>query len=86
MWYLWKKRTKRLKKLSRYEREEELSQAFKLNKNMDVGSASVLLIDDIITTGSTLNTCSRLLLENGVSSVKIITFAVKCNYDYNVYK
>lgn len=81
-----KKMTKRLKKLSRLQREEELKSAFELDKDIDISETSFLLIDDIFTTGTTLKSCSKLLLENGASDIKIITFAVKCNYDYNIYR
>jgi competence protein ComFC len=81
-----KKMTKRLKKLSRTEREEELKSAFECNKDINIFASTVLLIDDIFTTGTTLDSCSEILIESGVADVKIITFAVKCNYDYNIYK
>jgi ComF family protein len=36
---------------------------------------SVVLIDDVMTTGATLDACSRVLLEAGVRSVKAVTVA-----------
>lgn len=36
---------------------------------------SVLLVDDVITTGSTLNECARILRQNGVKKVYAVTIA-----------
>ncbi len=36
---------------------------------------SVVLIDDVMTTGATLDACSRVLLEAGVGSVRALTVA-----------
>lgn len=38
-------------------------------KEIEIRNKSVLLIDDILTTGSTLRECTRLLLENGAGCV-----------------
>jgi ComF family protein len=36
---------------------------------------SVLLVDDVVTTGSTLNECARILKQNGVTRVYAVTIA-----------
>jgi ComF family protein len=36
---------------------------------------SVLLVDDVVTTGSTLNECARILKQNGVRRVYAVTIA-----------
>lgn len=38
-------------------------------------SGGVLLIDDVVTTGSTLDACARVLLEEGADAVYALTFA-----------
>ena len=45
----------------RAERMENLRDAFRLRKNADVRELRVLLIDDVLTTGSTLSECARIL-------------------------
>src|SRR6266516_3162329 len=44
--------------LDRAERMENLHNAFRLRKNMNVRGLRVLLIDDVLTTGSTLSECA----------------------------
>ena len=53
----------------RVERMENLHGAFRLRKNMDVRELRVLLIDDVLTTGSTMTECARVLKRAGASSV-----------------
>src|SRR5438045_9194284 len=55
--------------LDRAERMENLHNAFRLRKNADVRGLRVLLIDDVLTTGSTLNECARVLKRAGAISV-----------------
>jgi ComF family protein len=61
--------------LDRAERMENLHNAFRLRKNMDVRGLRVLLIDDVLTTGSTLNECARILKRAGAISVHAATAA-----------
>src|SRR6266404_7686814 len=55
--------------LDRSERMENLHNAFRLRKNADVRGLRVLLIDDVLTTGSTLSECARVLKRAGAFSV-----------------
>ncbi len=64
--------TRPQKGLSREERRKNLKRAFKLTRN-DVKSCRVILIDDIYTTGSTVDEMAGLLKEAGVSSVYVVT-------------
>jgi len=59
----------------RLERMENLRNAFRLRKKMAVRDSRVLLVDDVLTTGSTLNECARILRQAGVASVHAITAA-----------
>ena len=59
----------------RAERIQNLRHAFRLRRNADVRSLRVLLIDDVLTTGSTLSECARVLKESGAHSVYAATAA-----------
>jgi ComF family protein len=61
--------------LDRAERMENLHNAFHLRKNVDVRGLRVLLIDDVLTTGSTLSECARILKRAGAFSVHAATAA-----------
>lgn len=39
--------------------------------------ASVVLVDDVLTTGTTANACSRALLDAGTRDVLVVTFAIE---------
>lgn len=60
-------------KLSRAEREKNVEEAFTCVKN--VKGKRILLIDDVITTGATLNSCSKVLKQAGASSVTLLALA-----------
>lgn len=75
------KNTKRLKNLSVDQRENELNEAFVRNKSMDLAGLTILLVDDIMTTGTTADKCSKVLKNMGADEILVSTFAVKCNYD-----
>jgi len=59
----------------RAERIQNLRHAFRLRQNADVRGLGVLLIDDVLTTGSTLSECARVLKENGARFVYAATAA-----------
>lgn len=59
----------------RAERMENLRDAFRLRKKADVRGLRVLLVDDVLTTGSTLSECARILKSAGASSVHAVTAA-----------
>jgi ComF family protein len=49
--------------------------AFAVRRNNDLAGRRVLLIDDIATTGSTLDACARAMLEAGAAEVSGLTLA-----------
>lgn len=67
--------TPRMKKLNRDARSQALKGCFEVRTPEYIYGRSVLLIDDIMTTGSTLEVCSRALLEAGAAEVWTMTFA-----------
>ena len=62
-------------RLDRRHRMQNLRNAFTLVKNADVKDKSLLLVDDVLTTGSTLDACASVLLEHGAASVCALTVA-----------
>jgi len=61
--------------LDRAGRMENLHNAFRLRKNTNVRGLRVLLIDDVLTTASTLSECARVLKGAGAISVHAATAA-----------
>lgn len=59
----------------RAERMQNLHGAFRLRKNIVVRDLRLLLIDDVLTTGSTLSECARVLKKAGALSVHAATAA-----------
>jgi ComF family protein len=56
-------------------RMENLRGAFKMRQHSEVRHLHLLLIDDILTTGSTVDECARVLLDAGAASVRVATVA-----------
>ncbi|WP_291326107.1 ComF family protein [Desulfovibrio sp. UCD-KL4C] len=61
-------------KLSREKRTENLKNAFTAEKSIIAGK-TILLVDDVYTTGSTIHECSRTLIEAGAIKVEVLVLA-----------
>ncbi len=59
----------------RGDRMQNLRDAFRLRQNVRVPGKNLLLVDDILTTGSTLDECARTLLDAGAQSICALTVA-----------
>ena len=66
------KRTPPLKGMSLSQRRRSVAGAFKVSDHQDLKGRTVVLIDDVITTGSTANACARALLRAGAGQVEMI--------------
>ena len=63
--------------LSAKARNDNLRGAIKLNQKFNIKDKVILLIDDVYTTGSTLNECSKALKQSGAAKVYCLTVARK---------
>ncbi len=61
--------------LTRRKRRKNLKQAFEVKQSINLTSKSVLLIDDVLTTGSTLAACTDKLIAAGCDYVGVLTIA-----------
>ena len=62
-------------KKHRYERFENVNRVFAVRSRSEVENKHILLVDDVITTGSTLIACAESLLEVPGTRVSIATMA-----------
>jgi ComF family protein len=58
--------------LSRFERVQNVAGAFIVKDKSKIQGLHVLLVDDVITTGATLEAISMVLFESGASTVSIV--------------
>lgn len=56
-------------------RWENVEQAFQIMKPTELKDKRVLLVDDVITTGATVEACARILSENGTSAISVAGIA-----------
>ena len=63
------------KSISGQERRHNLTKSIEI-RNLPIGIRRVMLIDDIYTTGSTMEACGRILKENGVEEVDFLTLCI----------
>ena len=60
---------------SRLQRMDNMDEVFLLSSYSTVSNKSILLIDDVMTTGATLCACANVLLANGAKNVDLVTIA-----------
>ena len=61
--------------LTREQREKNLEDAFKVVDKKIVKGKTILLVDDVFTTGTTINECAKTLLNAGAKEVHSLTLA-----------
>jgi len=66
--------------LSIEKRKSNVKKSFAINKKYlsNIIGKNILLIDDVITTGATVNECAKVLKNNGVNRVFVLTFCKVC--------
>lgn len=70
-----RKRTPPLKGMNSLQRRRTVAGAFKVADKAAIAGRTVILIDDILTTGSTAEACARALQRAGARRVELITWA-----------
>jgi competence protein ComFC len=57
------------------EREENVKKAYAVRRRQKVRGRTLIIVDDVTTTGATLRECARVLVEAGAREVRAITLA-----------
>lgn len=67
--------------LDRSKRKQNIRNAIRIDCNCMIAGMNVLLIDDVYTTGTTVDECCRVLMKAGAKAVYIATAAIGKGYD-----
>ena len=57
--------------LNKEQREENVKKAYKVKNIEKIQNKKILIIDDIYTTGNTVNECAKTLVEAGIERMNI---------------
>ncbi len=61
--------------LTEEERRRNMRGAFAVNSGTPIKNKTILLVDDVYTSGATVNECSRVLRRAGAKAVYVLTLA-----------
>jgi ComF family protein len=61
--------------LNKAERNKNIKGAFEVSNKKKIASKNVILVDDVYTTGATINECAKILTKAGAQKVTVLTLA-----------
>jgi ComF family protein len=61
--------------LTSVQRRENIRDAFRIRNSESVRNRDILIIDDVFTTGATVDECASLLKKNGARHIEVLTLA-----------
>jgi len=69
------KRTPALKGMSVSQRKRTVAGAFSVDPSAELAGRTVVLVDDVLTTGSTADACAKALKRAGAERVELVSWA-----------
>jgi len=57
------------------ERKQNIKGAFQITHPQKIAGQNIILVDDVYTTGATVNECSKILIRAGAEKVSVLTLA-----------
>ncbi len=61
--------------LNKTERKQNIKGAFEVSDKKKIAGKNVILVDDVYTTGATINECAKILTKAGAQKVTVLTLA-----------
>ena len=69
------RRTPPLKGMSALQRRKTVAGAFRVRDRTRIAGKTIILVDDVLTTGSTAEACARTLKRAGAGRVELVSWA-----------